>query len=42
MDADTVRQIAPASVTANIMSHIWRSFACRRERYWSLGHRRLL
>jgi hypothetical protein len=42
VSAATLRQIAAASVTANIVSHIWRSFTCRRERYWSLGHWRLI
>lgn len=41
VSAVTLRQIAAASVTANIASHIWRSFTCRREHYWSLGHWRL-
>jgi hypothetical protein len=26
----------------NIVSHIWRSFTCKQEHYWSLGHRRII
>jgi hypothetical protein len=42
MSAATLRQIAAASVAANIVSHIWRSFTRRQEHYWSLGHRHLI